>query len=237
MEETKRERDNAGSGRDGAGKTLIISGGAIEPEFAKSVIQEHDFKYIIGADAGLRFLHQENIEPTHIVGDFDSLEQEILEYYTRDPKVTIRIFNPIKDQTDTEIALRLGIELNSSEIWLLGGNGARVDHTISNIQSLMIPLKAGIPCVMADAHNQIRLLREGTRIRKDEMFGTYLSFFPLGSAVRGLTITGVKYPLTNFDMKPDDSLGVSNEILDEEAVITFRRGVLIMIMSKDGEQF
>jgi len=216
--------------------TLIISGGSIEPEFVRALLKEYHFSYIIAADAGLRFLYREGLTPTHIVGDFDSLEQEILDHYTGNPNVIIRMFSPIKDATDTEIALHLAVELSSTDIWLTGAGGVRFDHTLGNIQSMVIPLRAGIPCIMADSCNRIQLLDHGTSLKRAKIFGKYLSFFPLGGPVKGLTLTGVKYPLSDHELKPDDSLGVSNEVTEDEAVISFRRGMLIMIQSKDRDQ-
>ena len=235
MENTNLSKAVLSRKKERSGKCVIVSGGLIEREFAREIFANENFEYIIGADRGLKFLSEENIEPTHIVGDFDSLEQGILDRYTSNPNVTIRIFNPIKDKTDTEIALHLAVELNASQILLLGGNGPRVDHTLVNIQSLMVPLKAGIPCVMADACNRIRLLDQGMILRKEEVFGKYLSLVPLGGVVKGLSLSGVKYPLSDYDLTPDDSLGVSNEITEKTATISFRDGKLIMIMSKDGE--
>ena len=45
---------------------------------------------------------------------------------------------------------------------------------------------------------------------------------------------GFKYPLNGYYLKVEDSgLTVSNEIADPEAEITFDKGKLLMIMSRD----
>ena len=216
-----------------AHKAVIISGGSIDREYVLSVFKEKKFEIIIAADAGLDFLHNENIEPTHIVGDFDSLPQGILDDYMGNPNVKVRIFNPIKDKTDTEIAVNLAIELDASEIWIMGGTGGRIDHTIGNIQTMMIPLKKRIPCILADDQNEIQLIDHSGVIAKSNVFGKYISFIPFGGSVKGLTITGVKYPLNNFTLLPEGSLGISNEIVDELAFISFTEGILMVIQSRD----
>lgn len=48
-----------------------------------------------------------------------------------------------------------------------------------------------------------------------------------------MTLTGFKYPLKEYTLMNSDEIGVSNEILEEKAQITFRSGVVLMIMSKD----
>lgn len=55
----------------------------------------------------------------------------------------------------------------------------------------------------------------------------------MGDKVEGVTLTGFKYPLKEYTLMNSDEIGVSNEILEEKAQITFRSGVVLMIMSKD----
>lgn len=217
-------------------RSVIISGGMIEREYVTHFLKEMSYTYLISADAGLKFLHEEQIVPTHIVGDFDSLEQGILECYVENPNVTIRMFNPVKDMTDTEIAIRLALELHSSEIWILGGTGGRIDHTFGNIQSLMIPLCQGIPAVIADSQNEIRLVTGDVYLTRERVDGRYLSLLPFGGPAEDLTVRGVKYPLEHFCMEPHNSLGVSNEVTDEVAEIHVGKGQILMILSHDASQ-
>ena len=233
MKETEQLQATAKDTEDKLIRSVIISGGTIDREHALRVLAREKYDYIIVADKGLSFLCEEHIEPTHIVGDFDSLEEGVLEQYLSNPNIKIRIFNPIKDSTDTEIAIRLAMELKSKEIMILGGTGGRLDHTLGNIQAMSIPVMAGASCCMEDPQNRIEVLITGRTIRKEDAFGKYISFFPLSGNVEGLTLKGFKYPLENHTLTPFDSLAVSNEITEETAVISFRRGLVTMVMSLD----
>ena len=51
--------------------------------------------------------------------------------------------------------------------------------------------------------------------------------------MEGVTLTGFKYPLKDHTLVNSDEIGVSNEIQEDSAEITFRSGVVLMIMSKD----
>ena len=62
-------------------RTCIISGGMIEPDFAFPYLQKQQFDIILAADRGLEFCYHYQIMPTYILGDFDSLSPEILNYY------------------------------------------------------------------------------------------------------------------------------------------------------------
>lgn len=214
--------------------TLIISGGNIEVDFALEILKK-PFDHIIGVDGGLKFCYEQNIVPTRIVGDFDTLSPKILKWYKEHTGIEIREFNPVKDATDTQIAVELALELGSSRITILGGTGTRLDHVLGNIQTMYLPLEKGIACEMLDPHNRIRLIRGNNRIRRSEQYGKYFSLIPLTTDVTGVTLRGVKYPLNrhHFTVLGSGSFGVSNEITAEEAEILTESGIFVLIESKD----
>lgn len=212
-----------------------MSGGNIEKDFALAFCQEQAYDYLIGVDNGLQFLYENSIRPTHIVGDFDTARPELVEYYYSLGNIEIRTFNPVKDSTDTQIAVELALELGSASIVILGGTGSRLDHVLGNIHSMMLAKKVGVECELLDSHNRIRLIAEDTALRREEQYGRYVSLIPLTSLVEGVNLTGFQYPLVNhtFSVLESAGLGVSNEILGEEGRISFRSGVFILIESRD----
>lgn len=145
---------------------MIISGGTINTSFALQTLKEVQPDYIIGVDKGLEFLYQNQIVPSHIVGDFDSANPEIVSYYKEHTTVPIRKFNPVKDASDTEIAVRLALELKVKELWILGGTGTRIDHVLANIQVLKIPYDAGVEAYIVDVCNKISLIGKETCLKK-----------------------------------------------------------------------
>ena len=214
-------------------KTVIVSGGMLEEEFVLPILKSEETEFVIGVDKGLEFLYKHEIKPDYIVGDFDSVPKGLVDYYREEADVPIREFNPVKDASDTEIALRLCLGLNRKEIWILGGTGNRIDHLWANIQCLQIALDAGADARIVDSHNQIRLLDKGITLKREEAFGKYFSLFPMELPVDALTITGAKYPLKNHFLKPDDSLCVSNEFELDEVKISFSFGKVILMETRD----
>lgn len=212
---------------------MVISGGTIEKDFALSFIKDYEPDYIVAADRGLAFCLENNLKVDLIVGDFDSIPGGVLDSYVSRHHVPVRRFNPVKDATDTEIAVRQVVEVKASQAVLLGATGTRLDHTIGNMQCLHILLDAGIPAVILDSHNQISLHREAFSVCRNEQFGQYISFLPAGEVVEKLTLTGFKYPLTKHRVTNKDSLCVSNEIMADEANVSFEGGELFMIQSRD----
>ena len=214
-------------------KAFIISGGSMDQTFGLEMFQEHQPEIIIAVDSGLKFLYDNQIVPTHIVGDFDSVEPEIIEYYKKQTDIPIREFNPVKDASDTEIGLRYGLELGAKELWLLGATGTRLDHVMANIQILKIALDAGVEAYIADPNNKISLRKKEIVLKKQDDCKNYFSIFPFGGIVEDVTIEGAKYPLEYYRLCPYDSLCVSNEVSEVEARITFPEGIIILMETRD----
>lgn len=51
--------------------------------------------------------------------------------------------------------------------------------------------------------------------------------------ITGVTIKGMKYNLENSTLKIGNSIGISNEQIEENAEIIIKNGILIIIKSKD----
>ncbi len=214
---------------------LIVSGGAINDDFALDMVERLAPGVIIGVDSGLSFLHRNGIRPTHIVGDFDSVSPEIIEFYKKETDIPVREFNPVKDATDTEIAVRLAVELGVNELWLLGATGSRLDHVMANIQVLKIALDSGVQAWILDESNRISVHEKEIILSESNRFGKYFSLFPLGERVPELSIEGAKYSLSHYCMSHYESRCVSNEIAGRDVKITFPDGIIVLMETKDKE--
>lgn len=214
-------------------KTIIISGGVIDEEFIGKILAGEEGAYVIGVDRGVEYLYHHGIMPQYIVGDFDSIDPEIIAYYRNETNVAIREFNPIKDATDTEIAIRLGITLGSREMIILGATGGRIDHLWANIQTLGVACKAGVKAYILDDKNKIYVIDKSCTIKKSEAFGPYLSVFALSGEVFDFNLKGTKWPLKHHTLKPYDSLTVSNRFEEDTVEITFPSGVLVVMETRD----
>ena len=216
--------------------TVIVSGGMLEEGFAMNILRSEKAEFIIAADSGLLFLYQHQIRPNYIVGDFDSAPRKVVEYYQQETNIPIRRFDPVKDFSDTELALKLCLNLGRKNIIILGGTGSRIDHIWANVQMLKIALDAGVDARLLDSHNRIRLLNKGVVLNKKDAFGSYFSVFPLGGEVEDFSIKGAKYPLHNHTLVPFDSLCVSNEFAEEQVEISFlelEKNVVVLMETRD----
>lgn len=214
-------------------KTLIVTGGNINKHFLIKTIDEIKFDTIIAVDNGLKILGEVKIKPNHIVGDFDTVEDKILNLYKNDKSIKIHQFNPIKDNTDTDIAIRLAIELKSEQVIIIGAIGTRIDHVLGNIQVLKYAMDNEVECKIIDEKNEIQLINKTKILKKKEINKKYISLIPLTEKVENINLKGFKYELENGTLTIGSSLGISNEIIEEEAKIQFNNGILIMINSSD----
>ena len=194
---------------------FIIAGGKIEDAFAIEVLKGFAEKTVIAADSGMEFLRRNEIVPQVIIGDFDSADKKILAFFQQNKEIDFCTLNPEKDDTDTEFAIRESIRRGADSITIIGGTGTRLDHVLGNISLLGIGLEEGVRMELLDAHNRICMIDHSVTLKKKEQYGNYLSLIPYNGNVTGVTLKGLKYPLHDYTMGGFNSLGISNEIVDE----------------------
>ena len=93
------------------------------------LVPDRERTLVIAADGGLRYLEEQAITPDLVVGDFDSLG--------RVPEGGNILRHPVeKDDTDTMLAVKLGLAQGCDTFLLYGCTGGRPDHTYANYQTL-----------------------------------------------------------------------------------------------------
>lgn len=214
---------------------LIITGGRLDLAFAGDFLRDHPVDCVVAVDAGLEKVKALGIKPTAIVGDFDTIHRDVLEEYRRNPDILWDVHKPEKDETDTELAINTAMKLGCKRIFILGATGGRLDHELSNLHLLKLCLDHQTEAYIYDQQNKICLLTGETTFVKKELYGKYVSFIPLTQQVHGITLTGFKYPLheKNISIGAEAGLCVSNEVVEDKAVISFKDGILISIESRD----
>lgn len=184
----------------------------------------NSYKSIICADGGYIAAQKLGIKPSVFIGDYDSGIQPA-------DRTVIKLPTE-KDMTDSEAAVDLAISKGYDEITVLGGLGGRFDHTMGNIGIIAKYADSPYKVTLVDGNNKVYMLCPGNhRIKKSNY--KYLGLISYGCSCYGLNISGVKYPLLNCNLKNNTTLGVSNEILDSEARLSFKKGRLLIIESND----
>jgi len=188
---------------------------------------------IICVDGGLRHCLDASLVPDVLLGDFDSAPNELLAQL--DPLRTRFVnFPSEKDASDLELAMQYAntefvtreseqtefpnaeaantiltaTATGSVEVMLAGLSGGRTDHMLANWMLLANP-EWQFKISVYDTQGAAYLVTSATTRNIALPPGATFSLLPLTN-VRGVTIEGAKYPLSNATLYPYHSRGISN---------------------------
>ena len=195
---------------------------------------------IIAADSGYNNASRLGVRPGLLLGDLDSIDRKKLAPDELEHIEKI-IVPAIKDDTDTQLAVDTAISRGADEIYIIGGLGGRLDHTLSSVFLLEYIADRGADAVMTDGQSRVRVMKtagEPISLEIPKTFdGTdgfkYLSIVSLTDECEGVRISGVFYPLDGVTLERRYSYAVSNEITSDSAEITLERGTMLVIESRD----
>ena len=195
--------------------TLISAGGdcGIERD-----VLEDEYKYLIGVDSGVTHLYKLFFQPTHLIGDFDSISEKDLKRARKDEAIFIEL-DKNKNRTDLEAAYDLAIELNNDEVVLIGGEGGETDQLF------------GILLLCSSLSNKIRT----TWIQKDYSIyfqneilldidsGQMFSIIPI-TDLKNLVIEGAKWDIDRELVMFGSSETLRNQSIGKEIRISIEEG-------------
>ncbi|MCR4846761.1 MAG: thiamine diphosphokinase [Eubacterium sp.] len=197
---------------------LLVGGGEVDSELLKKTYKDLGNPYTFGVDRGCIYLLENNLPISKAVGDFDSLSEE--EKIIIDRFFDKEQLNPIKDDTDTEHALKMAVSMKPDKIIILGCTGTRLDQTFASIRLLKHAADEGIEAFLLDKNNRIRVVKGISILSKNDSYGRYISILPFGEKISGLKIRGFKYDATDLTIDAASSLGVSNELTHDAGIIS-----------------
>lgn len=210
------------------GKCFVVGAGDLT--MGELAVQEDD--YVIAVDGGLSYCGILNVEPHVIIGDFDSLsvgELAALESLREEIPERIITLPCEKDDTDMLAALKHGLSLGYRDFRIYGGTGGRFDHTLANIQCLLFLKNQGATGYLVDGTGMMFVL-QNEAVHLNRNLEGVLSLFSLGKEAKGVTIENMKYPVKDYQMTNDFPIGISNEFIGEEAVISVEDGELVCVI-------
>ncbi|ADD02565.1 MAG: thiamine pyrophosphokinae [Thermoanaerobacter sp.] len=210
-------------------RVLIISNGDIKDyNFYKNLTKEVDI--VICADGGANHAYQMKLKPHLIVGDLDSIKEEVLEFY-KNKGVKIEKYSPMKDETDTQLAMIKAIELGAKEIIFTGVFGERFDHSYANLSLLLYLLNRNIKGKIINEKNEIYLIDKFLEIEGKK--GELLSLIPYSKDVKGIYTKGLFYALSGQSMDLEMPYGISNVFIEDKATIKIEEGLLLVIKPRE----
>ncbi len=204
-------------------RCVIVGGADINNyDFIRERLCVDDF--VIFCDSGLKHMENLQVQPSLIVGDFDSHENPHLDVET--------IILPCeKDDTDTVFAVKEAIKRGFNDFLLIGVVGARLDHTLGNVSILLYLDSLGKKGCIIDDYSEMEIVSsEPVSICDDYSFFSLLN---ISGCAKGITITGAKYPLVDGEISCEYQYGVSNEVFPgDTASVRVNEGRLLLIKDR-----
>lgn len=177
--------------------------------------------YVIAADGGLLCLQKLKLEPDMIMGDFDSLG------FIPEGDNVIQ-HEVMKNDTDMMLAVKKALEMGYHKIKIYGGTGGRIDHTFSNIQTMLYASRKGASIEMIDSTNTYHVITDGEiHLTGESQRG--FSVFALGGIAHKVNIKDAMYLLHDFELTSDNPIGTSNSFIGKEVTISVEKGSLMII--------
>lgn len=198
-------------------KTCYIFGAALgSPESFNPSADD----LIIAADAGYLALEKLNVTPHITVGDFDSLKNP--------PTDTEIIKHPVrKNDTDTLLAVKIGLDKGYKRFCLYGCAGGRLDHTLANLQTLSFIASNKACGYLKGEDFTATALKDSSLEFSSEKKGN-ISVFSATDECE-ISIDGLLYTLDHSRITYNFPLGVSNEFIGKKSKITVHSGTAIIL--------
>jgi thiamine pyrophosphokinase len=198
---------------------LVIGGSGPSPGILRECVRGS--RLVIAADSGLDRCIAAGITPDLVVGDMDSLsDRALLEPFFPDKVIA---FPHEKDETDTEIGVRLLFEKGCRAITIAGGGGGRIDHLLG-VAALFERDPA--PSRWVTDREDLRLVN-GEAIFSGWL-GRTVSVFPLGERAAQMHSEGLQWPLDGLEFRRGFA-GISNKAVADQVCISVGIGKLLVI--------
>jgi thiamine pyrophosphokinase len=206
-------------------KYLIMANGEYgELDWYRGRAQEYDC--VIAADGGAGQALRLGFVPGRVIGDLDSLsrtDRERLESLG----AVFDVYPPEKDDTDTQLALKLAGQEGADRITIWGGTGNRLDHTLSNLFSAAG--FAGPGTTICFEHPRFTIYLVCRRLVVPGRVGDTVSLITLGSRAEGVSLDGFKYPLHEAVLDYRYPYTVSNVVAAPDPSVRVSSGIVAVI--------
>ncbi len=214
-------------------KAVILAGGDIVvTDKLKDLCG--DAKLVVAADSGLRHAAGLGLSPDIIVGDFDSVREEVLAEYPDLPRLE---HPPEKDLLDLELALNYAQEQSATreitQYLIVGGLGDRFDQSLAAVLIAAKWQREGYDLSLQSGDRAVYLLAGADEVRLKLPPNQLFSLLSLAERST-VSLEGAKYPLTHAELELSFGvgLGVSNEVARSPLRVRLADGLVALILEQ-----
>ena len=205
---------------------VIVAAGDPDPSDTRWLT---DADLVIAADSGACWLEQIGVTPRLLVGDLDSVGEPLVERYAA-AGVEIDRHPAAKDESDAELALERAVTSGADRIVILGAlDGERLDHELANLLLLADPAWRGRDVRIVRGTTTVRALHSGESLELEGAPGEFVTLLPVAGDAHGVTTDGLRFPLSDEELRFGRSRGLSNVVERAGASVWLNDGTLLVV--------
>lgn len=207
-------------------RAIVFANGLMTDAAAEARAWVRSGDLVVAVNGGSSHVIAAGLVPDHLIGDLDSLPDEIQERCRVGGTVVHRA--PVdKDETDLELALAWVVTQPAvDEIVVLGASGGRPDQALANLLLLAISALIGRRVLVASGNWVTMIVRGGERLDLVGCPGDRVSLIPLGGSAEGVTTSGLVFPLRGETLLFGPARGVSNRMVGTTAQVVVQQGIV-----------
>ena len=197
---------------------LILANGQVPKKKEILHLQKIGYKELICADGGANTAYKLSLIPDIIIGDLDSIETEVLEFYVKESIPVKKIKR--QNDTDVEKCLKYAIQKKYTNVILLGATGNRLDHSFCN---LGISLKFDSRIKVDIIYEKSFLRVYSGKVELDTFSGETISLYGFDNKTK-FNSSGLKYPLKDISLPFGERESTSNVALSDNISLNIKNG-------------
>ena len=203
-------------------KAIILANGIHPKKSVFTFLQKSGYTTLVCADGGANSAFKLGLFPDFIIGDLDSINVGVLEYYRAKSKI---IKYKRQNDTDVEKCLKFLIKKKCDEVILLGGTGDRLDHSFCN---LGIVLKFFDRIKVGILHQKSFLTCYAGNVELETEKGEVVSIYGIDKKTKIIS-NGLKYPLQKVALPFGEKESTSNVAKSNKVNLKISGGKIFVI--------
>jgi thiamine pyrophosphokinase len=207
-------------------RAAIFLNGAPDSERLIQAVADHA-DLVVAADGGARYAHAAGIVPDLIVGDMDSLGEDLAQEI-EGRGAELERHPARKDKMDGHLAVLAAKERGATGAEFVCAVGGEAGAVFALPHILLAAERQGLRSSAVADWGRMFVVEAGSRTVEGTV-GDSVSVFPLAGPATGVTLEGMGYPLTNATLEPGDTLGFHNELVGGEAKVSVEGGTLLVV--------
>lgn len=178
----------------------------------------------VGVETGAYALVRDKQAVVCALGDFDSVTKKEFELIQLNVKKIIKV-SSIKDETDSELAIKWCIQQGYKTIHVFGALNDRLDHQHINV---LLAYKYQ-EVILYDDSNKIQAYAVGEYLIHKEDYA-YFSVFSYTDSI--ISLIGFTYPFDHYKLSYNELKTVSNQWIKKDAQLIVHQGKVLVYLSR-----